>query len=124
MLNLTEYKNRLESQLNKITNELNTIGVHNPETDDWVEKVTDTNVTEADLNIEADEAEAWEEKSATLSDLEIEYRDTKRALDKIENNVFGACEICQKSIEENRLDFKPTARTCIEHMNDEGQLSI
>lgn len=124
MLNLTEYRERLEADLERITAELNTLGVHDSETDDWIETVGETNLTEADENIEADLAESMEERRATLSDLEIEYRNIKRALQKITNGNFGVCEISGEPIEEARLNFKPTARTCVKHMNDESQLPI
>ena len=70
MLNLNEYKNKLEIELEKITEELKTLGVHNPETDDWIENVGETNLTEADSNVEADMAEDMEERGSTLSALD------------------------------------------------------
>lgn len=124
MLNLTEYKHRLEADLERITNELNTLGIYNSETDDWTENLGEENITEADDNVEADTAENMEERRATLADLEIEYRNTKIALQKIANGTFGLCEISGEPIEEARLNFKPTARTCTKHMNDESQLPI
>ena len=65
-----------------------------------------------------------EERRATLSALETEYRDIKRALQKIADGNYGTCEICGEPIEEDRLNFKPTARTCTKHMNDESQLPL
>ncbi len=124
MLNLNEYKNKLEIELEKITEELKTLGVHNPETDDWIENVGETNLTEADSNVEADIAEDMEERGSTLSALEIEYRNIKRALTKLEAGTFGICEISGEPIEEDRLNFKPTARTCKTHMEEEGQLPL
>ena len=124
MLNLTEYKNRLEADLERITIELNTLGTHNPETDDWIENIGEINLTEADDNLEADTAENMEGRRATLSDLEIEYRNIKIALQKITAGTFGICEISGEPIEEARLNFKPTARTCTKHMNDENQLPL
>jgi RNA polymerase-binding transcription factor DksA len=124
MLSLNEYKNRLEGDLNRIITELSNIGVHNPETDDWTEILGEHTPNEADINVEADIAEEWEERRATLSDLEIEYRNIKRALAKIEAGTFGTCEISGEPIEIERLNFKPTARTCKAHMEDEGQLPI
>ena len=124
MLNLTGYKNRLEADLERITIELNTLGTHNPETDDWIENIGEINLTEADDNLEADTAENMEGRRATLSDLEIEYRNIKIALQKITAGTFGICEISGEPIEEARLNFKPTARTCTKHMNDENQLPL
>lgn len=124
MLNLNEYKSKLEIELERITGELNTLGTYEPETGDWTVTLNETNIAEADDNVEADTAETMEERRATLSALEIEYRNIKRALQKITDGNYGLCEICGGPIEENRLNFKPTARTCTDHMNDEGQLPL
>lgn len=124
MLNLNEYETKMKLELERITAELKTLAIYEPETDDWVVDLKEDNITEADENIEADTAETMEERRATLSDLEIEYQNIKRALQKITENNFGKCEICHQPIEENRLNFKLTARTCSLHMNDENQLSL
>ncbi len=124
MLNLNEYKSKLEIELERITDELNTLGTYEPETDDWTVTLKEANIAEADDNIEADTAETMEERRSTLSALEIQYRDIKRALQKINEGNFGTCEVCGAQIEENRLNFKPTARTCSIHMNNESQLPL
>ncbi len=124
MIDTAVFKTKLEGELIRITEELKTLGVYNPETDDWTENVGEDNLTEADSNIEADMAEDMEERRSTLSALEIEYRNTKRALTKIETGIFGLCEISGEPIEEDRLNFKPTARTCKNHMEEEAQLPL
>ncbi len=124
MIDTAVFKTKLEGELIRITEELKTLGVYNPETDDWTETVGEDNLTEADSNIEADMAEDMEERRSTLSALEIEYRNTKRALTKIETGIFGLCEISGEPIEEDRLNFKPTARTCKNHMEEEAQLPL
>lgn len=35
-----------------------------------------------------------------------------KALDKIENNTYGICEICHKNIDEDRLDILPETELC------------
>jgi RNA polymerase-binding transcription factor DksA len=124
MIDTAVFKTKLEGELIRITEELKTLGVYNPETDDWTENVGEDNLTEADSNIEADMAEDMEERRSTLSALEIEYRNTKRALTKIKTGIFGLCEISGEPIEEDRLNFKPTARTCKNHMEEEAQLPL
>ena len=124
MLNLNEYRGKLEIELERIKAELNTLGTYEPETGDWIVTLKETNIAEADDNVEADTAESMEERRATLSALETEYRDIKRALQKIADGNYGTCEICGEPIEEDRLNFKPTARTCTKHMNDESQLPL
>lgn len=125
MKDISEYKNLLNQQLENIISELTVIGTHNEQTDDWVAIPNQEEVgAQADANTEADVTEEWNERRATLSDLEIEYRNIKRALKKIEDGVYGVCEISGEQIEEKRLDARPDARTCIAHMDDESQLPI
>jgi RNA polymerase-binding transcription factor DksA len=124
MLDLPRFKNRLEEQLIAITAELNTIGNHNELTDDWETKPDTEELSEADINNEADAVEEYNERSSTLAALETEYRDIKRALGKIANGTYGICEISGTPIEEARLEIKPTARTGSKHMQQEGQLPL
>ena len=51
-----------------------------------------------------------------LKELEIRYNDIKDALDKIEKNKYGICEVSGEEIEEERLIANPAARTCKAHM--------
>ncbi len=119
------YKDKLDAALVAVVTELATIGVYDAVNDNW-EAVPDqeTSNEDADENTSADVVESWNERRATLSDLEREYRDIKRALKKIEAGTFGVCEVSGEAIEEKRLDARPDARTCIAHMNEESQLPI
>ncbi len=123
MLDNSHYKTRLEQELANITEELKSIATFEAKTDDWKVKPEQSQF-EADSNSEADAIEETEERQATLSDLEIEYRNIKRALEKIEAGTYGICEVDGTEIEPERLNFKPTARTCKNHMNDEGTLPM
>lgn len=124
MLDLPKFQQRLEEQLKTITAELNTIGNHNPLTDDWEARPDTEDLSEADINTEADAIEDYNERLSTLATLETEYRDIKRALNKISNGTFGICEISGEPIEEARLEAKATARTSSKHMDEEGQLPL
>ena len=123
-MNINDFKNKLEVRLINVTAELETLGKFDIVTGDWTEIKSEDTSSEADLNSEADAAEEMEERGATLSVLETEYNDIKRALHKIEVGTFGICEISGEQIEEARLQFKPTARTCKTHMNEEGALPL
>ncbi len=123
-MNINDFKNKLEDRLINVTAELETLGKFDIVTGDWTEIKSEDTSSEADLNSEADAAEEMEERGATLSVLETEYNDIKRALHKIEVGTFGICEISGEQIEEARLQFKPTARTCKTHMNEEGALPL
>lgn len=124
MLDLTKFQTRLEEQLITITAELNTIGHHNELTDDWEAKPDTEELSEADINTEADAVEDYNERLSTLATLETEYRDIKRALKKITDGTYGICEISGQPIEEARLEARPTARTESKHMHEEGQLPL
>ena len=119
------HKAMLEKELVSVTEELKTLGVHNPANiHDWIATPEGTEVGEADENVSADHAEELEERTALLADLERRYNDTLRALEKIKNGAYGICEVSGHAIEPKRLDANPAARTCIEHMNEENLLSL
>lgn len=123
MMNTTHYKELLEAQRVQITTDLKGLGIHNPEIkEDWIATPGEKIDAEPDENIAADRREDWQEHRATLSALEARYNNINRALKKIEDGVFGTCEICGESIEEDRLDVNPAARTNKAHINDEADL--
>lgn len=124
MLNLAKYQTELETNLATITAELATIASYDEESDNWEAIPESSDRQEADINIEADAVEAWNERRAILSALETEYRDIKRAMTKISLGTFGLCEICDEPIEEKRLEAKLTARTCMTHLEQETELSL
>lgn len=114
----------LESLKVTLTEDLNTIAVHNPATDDWEVRTDQTGSTEPDANIQADSEEDAEERIATLAELETRYRNIVRALQKIEAGTYGICEISGEPIEPKRLEANPAARTCMAHMNEEADLPL
>ena len=124
MTDITILKKKLEAELARVTSDLEAIATLNEVTGDWVAIPDAQELQEADMNSEADAVEEWNERRATLSQLETMYQNTKRALGKIEANNFGTCEVCQAPIEDDRLDFIPTARTCKAHRDDERTLSL
>jgi DnaK suppressor protein len=54
------------------------------------------------------------EAEALAGRLQETLEDVERALIKLENGTFGACESCGKPIGEPRLEAMPTARNCME----------
>ncbi len=123
-MNYEPYRERLKADLTKITNDLKAIAIYHPQTDDWEAIPDPSQIGEADENNEADAVEEWNERRSTVSALEIEYRDLKRALNKLDTGTFGTCEISGEVIEAERLQAKPTARTCLKHRNEEATLAI
>jgi RNA polymerase-binding transcription factor DksA len=124
MINTDAFKTQLEKELSDITIDLQELGIHNPQVkEDWIAVPKDVETQEADENVAADRAEDWLERTATLSALEKRYNNIIKALNKIEAGSYGICEICNASIEEDRLEANPTARTCKAHINDEQELT-
>ena len=122
MKDTAQYKAELENQLTALTEELQTIGIHDPEnTENWVETVADF-APSADPNEVADRTEEWDERRATVAVLETRYNNIVDALKKIEAGTYGICEISGEQISEERLDANPAARTCAEHMDQEDSL--
>ena len=123
-IDTTAYKAKLEDELERVTDELKTLGVHNPDNpDDWVATPEDeTGESEADENIVADRIESLDERVSTLALLETEYNNINVALKKIESGTFGTCEVGGEAIEPDRLDALPSARTCIAHKEEEALL--
>ncbi len=124
MINTEQYKVQLESDLKTIHQDLTGIATQNQATGDWESTPNSSSAFETDENSEADAFEESDERQATLVSLETTYRNTLRALEKIAAGNFGTCEVCEGEIETARLDFLPTARTCAEHLDEEGDLPI
>ncbi len=122
MTDTNAMKVRLEEMKAEITAELATLGIHEPETGDWVATPSGVDTSEADPNVGADRNEDWAEKRATLSALETRFNNIKRALNKLDDGSYGICEIAGDAIEEDRLTANPAARTCKAHINDEADL--
>ncbi len=124
MNNIEQYKAHLESDLQTITQDLQELGIKNPNVqNDWIATPQQDIDTEPDTNIAADRSEDWQEQRATLSLLETRYNNIVRALQKITDNAYGLCEICDGIIEEDRLAINPAARTCTKHLSQEDTLS-
>lgn len=90
---------------------------------DWVSTPADPTTSEADDNVVADRHEDWLERRGELNELETRYNNVLRALEKINSDTFGMCELCQQPIEIDRLAVNPAARTCKTHINDEVDLT-
>lgn len=119
-----QFKNTLIDLKTQLTNELSTIAAYNKKTGDWEVRMDDVVIGESDSNAAADFDEEADERIATLSELETRYRNVLRALDKIETGTFGICEVSGETIEMERLEANPAARTCISHREEEYDLPL
>ncbi len=124
-MNTEQFKQKLQSELQTVEQELRTVATQNPKNpQDWEASETKMDVMSAaaDPNEAADKQEEYIENRAITDQLEIRYNNIKRALSKIEEGTYGTCEVSGEPIEEDRLEVNPAARTCKEHMEKETEL--
>ena len=117
--NTQHFKEKLETELSRLESELKSVG-HKSTTDaeGWeADQGTDIVPDAADDMEVADGIEEFENHTAITKDLEVQYKEVKDALHKIETTGYGVCEICGEKIEEDRLEANPAARTCKKDMN-------
>ena len=118
---MEELKKQLEVEHKNLVAELETVAVQDTKTGDWIAK-PDSLVGEADPNMTADTTEDWNERRALVAQLETRYHHVVMALKKFADNAFGKCEICDETIEDDRLVANPAARTCKMHLEREREL--
>ena len=114
-----KYKENLELEKKTLIAELGGLGVHNPEDGSWeaVAAHDAGEATESDENDLADHFTDFEERRSTMSILTERLKDVQDALGHIANNTYGSCEIGGETIEAERLNANPAARTCSKHIN-------
>ncbi len=59
----------------------------------------------------------WQDNISLERNLEINLEKIEKALQKMEDGKYGACETCQQPIEENRLLVYPEAQHCLKCHN-------
>lgn len=64
------------------------------------------------LEEEADEVEEYENLKAIEYALELKLNEINQALERIEKNNFGKCQVCHKEIETERILAIPETKTC------------
>lgn len=122
-LDTTRYEAMLKAQLAELTEELKSVGIHDPTNpQNWIAIPEGVDPNEPDVDIVADVVEDWDERAAVVAELETRYNAIMRALKKLEEGLFGTCEVCGNPIEPERLDANPAARTDKAHLNDEASL--
>lgn len=117
-MNIEHFKGRLSTEKETLEAELATVGRRNPSNPaDW-EPIPQEVGQESDPNDQADLMEGLGENAAILTDLENRYNDVLAALARIENGTYGTCLVGGETIEADRLEAEPAARTCKAHLND------
>ena len=61
----------------------------------------------------AEEVETYENLLAIEYALESRLKEVNEALEKINSNNYGRCDVCKKNIEIGRLKANPAAKSCL-----------
>lgn len=115
-MNIENLKEKLVAEKSRLEAEMGSVGRKNPSVpNDW-ESVPSETGAEPDVIDQADVVMSSEANAAILADLEARYDTVLSALENIENETYGKCEVCGGAIEDARLEADPAATTCIEHL--------
>ena len=109
---IKQYKEQLETEKQKIQNELSGFGVaKSNDPNDFDSYIPSAGLSEEDNALEV--AEYLNRLSAEAL-LESRLKEINEALDKVKTKKFGICEKCKKDIEIKKLDVNPAADFCID----------
>ncbi len=109
---LAELKGKLEGQKAALQKELESFATEDPNLKhNWDAKFP--NREDADKDESADDAQEYDNALSLEHSLELKLRDVSMALEKIGQGSYGVCEVCGKTIDEERLLACPEAKTCL-----------
>lgn len=100
---LTEQKNKLEEELNRIAK---------PTSDKGDYEATHEEIG-SDREDNASEVEGYVENVALENNLEEQLKEVNKSLEKIKNGTYGVCEECGMDISPERLEANPSAKKCM-----------
>jgi RNA polymerase-binding transcription factor DksA len=115
---LEELRARLEHEKEELEEELASHGRVLDDTGDWVGASTGFEWQEADPNDVADQIEELATNVPLVEELEERHRDIVDALEKMDEGVYGICEVSSEPIPLERLKANPAARTLVEHAQE------
>ncbi|MBL7044979.1 MAG: TraR/DksA C4-type zinc finger protein [Parcubacteria group bacterium] len=119
-IDIKYFKEKLETELKVLTEELEKIARINPSNpNDWEPIPQNLDIQEADKNESSDRRAAFDQNIALVKDLELRFNNLKEALQKIEDGKYGICEDTGEQIPVARLEANPSAKTCAEHLGPE-----
>lgn len=118
MLDKKKIKEKLEVERDVLLDQIRDIGKLNPETNEWEATPEERDSRESDQNDMADRFEDFESRSVMIKTLESRLNSILSALNGLNKESFGKCEICEKDIEMDRMEVNPAAKTCKKHLNN------
>lgn len=88
-----------------------------PEGDDW-EGSSESDGEESDPGDVADNITELATNVPMIGELKRRKKEIKVALQKIEDGVYGRCDVCDEEIPLERLEANPAAATCVRHADE------
>jgi len=117
-MNIQEQKERLVLEKDMLITELKKISIKD-KNDKYTAKEVLENNDVNDLEDQAMELADFDNNLTITTELQNQLQEVEIALEKIEKDEYGKCEMCGEDIEEKRLITLPSASTCREHMEVE-----
>lgn len=115
---LEELREQLEVDKEQVEEELSSHGRVLDEAGDWVGASQGFEGQESDPNDVADQIEELSNNVPLVEELEQRHRDIVDALEKMDEGVYGICEVSGEAIPLDRLKANPSARTLVEHADE------
>jgi DnaK suppressor protein len=115
---LEELREALEIDKENLEEELAAHGRVQTDTGDWQGASTGFEGEESDPNDVADQIEELATNVPLVEELEDRHQDVADALEKMDEGVYGLCEVCNEPIPLDRLKANPSARTDMEHAEE------
>ena len=117
-IELEELREILEIDKENLEEELAAHGRVQTDSGDWQGASTGFEGEESDPNDVADQIEELATNVPLVEELEDRHQDVSDALEKMDEGVYGICEVCNEPIPLERLKANPSARTDIEHAEE------
>ncbi|MBP9757650.1 MAG: TraR/DksA C4-type zinc finger protein [Candidatus Pacebacteria bacterium] len=115
---LEELREVLEVDKANLEEELSAHGRVQTDTGDWQGASVGFEGEESDPNDVADQIEELATNVPLVEELEDRHLDVTEALEKMDEGVYGLCEVCSEPIPLDRLKANPSARTDMEHAEE------
>jgi RNA polymerase-binding transcription factor DksA len=109
---------QLEGEKADLEEELGSHGRVLSETGEWEGSSEGFEGEESDPNDVADQIEELVTNVPLVEELEERHSAVADALGKMDEGVYGLCEVCNEPIPLERLKANPSARTCLEHADE------
>lgn len=124
-LNHAHFKKVLADEQQLLKRQLESVGRINPENhNDWEPAMNRESTETAELESRASDITEFEDRSAVEFALEERYNEITAALVRIDEGAYGTCIVCNKTIEEERLNANPAARTCKAHRDSASPSTV